>query len=147
GETVRLDDGEESYEISASQVAFSEALPETVFSAPMNGGTVYVDVTLTPGLESEGYAREVIRRIQEMRRQLDLNVEDYIRADACISDGRVSALVGEMWRDGIREEVRAKSLTIRSPGVDSPEKEWDLSTEWEIEGIPVTISISKIEDS
>ncbi|NQS79366.1 MAG: class I tRNA ligase family protein, partial [Methanoculleus bourgensis] len=58
------------YEIAARHVTFAEALPEGVFAAPMKDATVYVDVALTPELEAEGYAREVIRRIQEMRRQL-----------------------------------------------------------------------------
>jgi isoleucyl-tRNA synthetase len=146
-ETVVLNDGEKSFEISATQVTFHEALPDTVFSAPMNGGMVYVDVTLTPELEGEGYAREVIRRIQEMRRQLDLNVEDFIVAEACISDERVSALVKDLWKEGIMDEVRARDLSIRSSEGEISNRSWDLSTEWDIEGIPVSISISKVEDS
>ena len=67
-----------SFEIGAEQVTFTEKLPADVFSAPMTDATVYVDVALTPDLEAEGYAREVIRRIQEMRQQLDLAVEDFI---------------------------------------------------------------------
>ena len=146
GEIVVLGDGEDKFEISSSQVTFHEDLPEQIFSAPMPGGMVYVDVALTPELEAEGYAREVIRRIQEMRRQLDLNVEDYIIADAGISDSRVCGMVREMWIDGIMEEVRAERLSLHTSEETAPPGEsWGLSMEWNVEGIPMVISISKIE--
>ena len=100
------------YEIAARHVTFAEALPEGVFAAPMKDATVYVDVTLTPDLEAEGYAREVIRRIQEMRRQLDLNVDDFIVAAVDVADERVATLVeAAEWRDVIAGEVRAETLT------------------------------------
>jgi isoleucyl-tRNA synthetase len=59
----------------------------------MTDATVYVDVALTPDLEAEGYAREVIRRIQDMRKQLDLAVEDNINVEASVGDKRVLDLI------------------------------------------------------
>src|SRR5512136_1386859 len=93
GRTVQLRDGEEVFEIGADHVTFSEKLPADIFSAPMTDATVYVDVALTPDLEAEGYAREVIRRIQDMRKQLDLAVEDNINSEVSVSDKRVLALL------------------------------------------------------
>ena len=68
------------YTITEKHVAFDEELPENVFSAKMDGGIVCVDVTLDDDLIAEGYSREVIRIIQEMRKQLDLQVDDSINA-------------------------------------------------------------------
>ena len=96
GRTVTLVEGDHHFEIGAAQVTFTEKLPDEVFSAPMTDATVYVDVALTPDLEAEGYAREVIRRIQEMRRQLDLAVEDFIVVDVGIADKRICDLVS-LW--------------------------------------------------
>lgn len=144
GKTVSLSDGKDTITIRPSQVTFHESLPDNIISAPMTGAVVYVDLTLTPELEAEGYARELIRRIQEMRRQLDLAVEDYIVAEACIKDERVADLVRDAWKDRIMDEVRAKGLELHSSGMGSPENSWDLSTDWDIEGISVSISISKI---
>ena len=67
GQTFTLTSGSAAFEIGAEHVTFTEKLPVGIFSAPMEDATVYVDVALTPELEAEGYAREVIRRIQEMR--------------------------------------------------------------------------------
>lgn len=112
----------------------------------MERGTVYVDVTLTPDLEAEGYAREVIRRIQEMRRQRDLNVEDYITAGIVIDDERVCSLLQGRWEDVIQEEVRAGSIRI-SPGSSfSMNGSFELERDWDIEGIQAVIGISKFTD-
>ncbi len=78
--------GDDRFDIGSEHVTFVEGLPGSVFSAPMQDATVYVDTALTPELEAEGNAREVIRRIQEMRRQLDLNVEDFISSYVVIND-------------------------------------------------------------
>jgi isoleucyl-tRNA synthetase len=49
-------------------------------SAPLPGGAgvVLLDITLTPELEAEGLARDVVRAVQQARRDTDLNVSDRI---------------------------------------------------------------------
>ncbi|MFB6218608.1 MAG: isoleucine--tRNA ligase, partial [Halobacteriaceae archaeon] len=44
-------------ELTGEMVEFVEATPEDVAGADFDGGTVYVDTTLTEDIESEGYAR------------------------------------------------------------------------------------------
>jgi isoleucyl-tRNA synthetase len=146
GESVTLTDNNESFLIKPSYVAFIEELPPDLFQAPMAGGTVYVDVTLTPGLEAEGYAREVIRRIQEMRRLCDLNVEDFISGSASIDDERVASLLQGHWCEVIMDEVRAGTFTISAGLSSSTSCAWELEKEWDVEGIPMLIGISKLAD-
>ena len=132
------------YTIPARHVTFAEALPEGVFAAPMKDATVYVDVTLTPELEAEGYAREVIRRLQEMRRQLDLNVDDFIVAAVDIADERVAALVGvEEWEAEIAGEVRAATLTIQHADGKRPAGSSALEKDWDVEGVQMQMGISR----
>jgi len=133
-----------TFEIGPEQVTFTEKLPADVFSAPMNDGTVYVDVSLTPELEAEGYAREIIRRIQDMRKQLDLAVEDVIAADVIIIDDRVCGLVRDAWKAGIADEVRAKELSIRTATVPAPAASFASTKDWDVEGVAMTISIVRI---
>jgi isoleucyl-tRNA synthetase len=109
----------------------------------MEGGTVYVDSRLTPELEGEGYAREVIRRLQEMRRQLNLAVEEFIVADVFIGDPGVASLVKSGWSDRIAGEVRARSLSIRLPGEAGHALKGGLESSWEIEGIEVRTTVSR----
>ncbi|MFA6362303.1 isoleucine--tRNA ligase [Methanoregula sp.] len=142
GQTYTLVSGDAKYEIGAEHVTFTEKLPADIFSAPMEDATVYVDVALTPDLEAEGYAREVIRRIQEMRRQLDLAVEDFITADVSVADKRICDLVSGGWKTGIAEEVRAKNLSLHN-ATEPATSAYQLIKEWDVEGIAMTIGISK----
>jgi isoleucyl-tRNA synthetase len=109
----------------------------------MAGGAVYVDVTLTPDLEAEGYSREVIRRIQEMRRLHDLNVEDHITAGVAIDDERVASFLKGDWCQTIMDEVRAGTCMIAPGSSFSTPGAWELEREWDVEGIRVLIGISK----
>ncbi len=146
GENVTFTDRNESYPIQPGYVTFIEELPPGLFSAPMTGGAVYVDVTLTPELEAEGYSREVIRRIQEMRRLHDLNVEDHITAGVLIDDKRVASLLKGNWCQTIMDEVRAGTCTIAPGSSFSTPGAWGLEREWDVEGIRVLIGISKRVD-
>lgn len=132
-------------DLTAEHMNFEEKMPENIFSSPINNGTVYVDVTLTPELESEGYAREVIRRIQEMRKQAGLAVDAKITCEVVIEDEHVLPLV-DAKRDAIQNEVRAVCMKIRAPSEKSCDcvlGESLLSTEWDIDGLKVQISISE----
>lgn len=152
GRTVVLSDSSGSYEVGAQHVTFSEKMPENVFSAPMQDATVYVDVQLTEELRREGYTREVIRRIQEMRRQLDLAVEDFIKVEVLINDFEVFALLNqqkvglEIVEKIIAEEVRAITphgalFSFLKPGEKM--RDHEQKTEWDVEGVQMTIGISR----
>jgi isoleucyl-tRNA synthetase len=141
GRSVKLGEGDAAFAISAEHVTFAEQLPPEVFSAPMPDAMVYVDVQLTPELEAEGYAREVIRRINEMRKQLDLAVEDFIVADVAVADERICALIQGSWRAGIMEEVRARELAVHTAGAMA--KTYEMVKDWDVEGVAMTIGILK----
>ena len=102
---------------------------------------MFVDSRLTPELEGEGYAREVIRRLQEMRRQLNLAVEEFIVADVLIGDERIASLVKSGWADRIAGEVRARSLSIRLPGETGSAVPGEPESIWEIDGIEVRTAV------
>ncbi|WP_436346381.1 isoleucine--tRNA ligase [Natronorubrum sp. FCH18a] len=132
---------EEGEEITDEMVSFVTETPDGVAGTAfgLNGddrGVAYVDASLTNDIESEGYAREVIRRVQEMRKDLELDVEERIALDLSIDDDRVAALVAER-EDLIREEVRADD--IGDLEVDNGNRK-----EWEVEGVTVTIAIEPL---
>ncbi|MGA9098449.1 MAG: isoleucine--tRNA ligase [Methanotrichaceae archaeon] len=128
-----------SYPVNKEMVEFKEIPPENLSAADFSKGFVYVDVTLTPDLESEGYAREIIRRIQDMRKELDLRVEDQIRAAVDIEDKSVLDLVMKQ-KNYIAGEVRASQMEIGS-GLDVTGK---LSKDWDIENLRIVIGIDKV---
>ncbi|KAB2947825.1 MAG: isoleucyl-tRNA synthetase [Candidatus Methanoperedens nitroreducens] len=124
--------------ITADMVTFKDLIPPAIAAAGFSAGDVYVDTELTREIESEGYSREVIRRIQDMRKELDLAVEEEIRANVEIKDERVAVLVLEM-KNFIAGEVRAKSLSI-GPEV---EVEGELVKDWDVEDVKMRIGIGR----
>ncbi|MDZ7702308.1 MAG: isoleucine--tRNA ligase [Halobacteriales archaeon] len=124
-------------ELTDAMVEFVEALPEDVAGADFEGGTVYVDAALTDELEAEGYAREVIRRVQEMRKELDLDVERAIRLEVEVFDERIGRLVAEH-EALIAEEVRAAELGEVADGHEQ---------EWEVEGVRLRLAVEPLDET
>ncbi|GGK58388.1 isoleucine--tRNA ligase [Haloarcula sebkhae] len=128
----------EEINLTEEMVEFRRETPEgvtgTEFAALDGGGVVYVDTALTEDIESEGYAREVIRRVQEMRKDLELDIEARIVVDLDIDDEGVSELV-RRHEDLIKEEVRADELD----GVEDGHRKT-----WEVEGVKMDIAIAPV---
>ena len=70
--------------------------------------TVAVDSVITPELRAEGLAREVVRRIQAMRKDADLNIEDrittYYQTEGDLTE------VFATWGDYIKAETLSTEL-------------------------------------
>ena len=132
-----LDIDGEDIEIEDTWYDVEQRSPEGTAGADFETGTVYVDARLTPEIAAEGYAREVVRRIQQMRKDLDLDIEAEISTSIHIDDEEVAAYVDE-WREYIATETRTAAF------VDDGE---DLMTEesWDIEGVSVDIGITTID--
>ncbi len=125
--------------LEESMVSFVTETPEDIAGTAFgtdgdDRGVVYVDASLTEDIESEGYAREVIRRVQEMRKELDLDVEERIALEFEVEDNRVADLVADH-EELIREEVRADELGSLEDG---------HRKEWEVEGVAVEIAIDPL---
>jgi isoleucyl-tRNA synthetase len=114
-----------------------EGLEATEFEALGSSGVVYVDTELTEDIESEGYAREVIRRVQEMRKDLELDIEAEIRLDLDIKDDRIADLVADH-DDLIAREVRAAEFDAVEDGYRET---------WDVEGIEMDIAIEPVAEA
>ena len=67
-----------------------------------------VDANLTPELRAEGLAREIVRRVQDYRKQSGLDIADRIQLYLAISAGLEPAL--RLHRDYIMSETLAVEL-------------------------------------
>jgi isoleucyl-tRNA synthetase len=137
GEATVSYEGKE-YKITSEMVAIKELPPQNLPAAEFSRGFVYVDIVLTPELEAEGYAREIIRRIQDMRKELDLRVEDQIRAMVDIESKPILDLALQK-KEHIASEVRAADFQL-GLGLELQGK---LVKDWDIEGVCVRIGIDK----
>ncbi|TDC14391.1 isoleucine--tRNA ligase [Kribbella albertanoniae] len=75
------------------------------------GGFVVLDMTITPELEAEGTARDVIRSIQQARRDSGLEVTDRIRLTVTAEPAVAQAV--ETHRELIMRETLATDLAVQ----------------------------------
>jgi len=88
--------------------------------APRGAHTVALDVTVTPVLEQEGNARELVNRIQKIRKDMDLELTDRIQVEVA-SDPELDQAI-EVFNDYICAEILAnqiRSLQDLGVGVDT----------------------------
>jgi len=87
------------------------------------GITVVLDAALTEELLIEGFAREVINKLNTMRREMQLDVTDRIAVSIDVSE-KARAWI-ESWLDYIQEETLARSVEFSANGG----QQWDLNGE------------------
>ena len=112
--------------ISAEQLAHS-------FSLSDNGVTVALNTELTEELIAEGFVRELISKIQTMRKDADFNVTDHVNVTVQGTD-TLNAIVAAH-AAAIAGDVLADSVAVAAPrGVV---KEWDINGEKATIGVEV----------
>lgn len=96
--------------------------------ASEKGIVVSLDLTITDKLREEGFARDIVRSIQDARRQMDCSIMDTISLDI---DGDVP----REWLDYISNETLSRLEIILNPEIT-----FDLTYE---DGKKVSISVKK----
>lgn len=76
--------------------------------------TVALDVTLTPELRNEGMARELINRIQNIRKSSDFEITDKVTVELSETPAVKAAL--EAFKDYISAQVLADDI-LASPDI------------------------------
>ena len=135
----KLNTDDKEYEITPQMVTFKEEMPENFATGTFDHGRVYIDLTIPNELVREGFVREIVRRIQEMRKRQDLPVDAFMEAFVTVADPRKLEWLEEE-KEYLMEEVRAKTLQILRPDQKTP-----VSTsleKWHIEGQTFEIGIT-----
>ena len=128
---VALESGE-TVDIEAADVEiYSEDIPGWTVA---NEGslTVALDITVTDALRVEGAAREIVKRIQNLRKESGLEITDRIAVVLTHSDLTDKAVAE--YGDYIRSQVLANSLTLAGEVADGMTLEFDE---------PVTVKVAK----
>ena len=123
----------ESIELSKEDLLIDMAQKEGYVSQADNNLTVVLDTNLTEELIEEGFVREVISKIQTMRKEADFEVTDKI---VIYVDGneKVSDIIKNN-ADEIKGDVMA--LDIKFAEMTGYSKEWNIN------GETVTIGVEK----
>ncbi len=103
-------------------------------SASDKGITVALDTNLTEELLEEGFVREIISKIQTMRKDSGFEVMDHIRIYEAGND-KVKAIL-EKNAETIKEEVLCEEIVF--------DTEKDTGKEWNINGEKVKLAVEKL---
>jgi isoleucyl-tRNA synthetase len=95
---------------------------------------VVIDIKLTPALKREGMMREVVRNVQNARKQAGLNVDDRINLSLSAEDKELLKALGEHKNIIVSETLAAKF---------DASAEFAHKTVCKVEGAELTISIEK----
>ncbi len=137
---VMLEMEGEAVELKAEYFQVKERLPENFKGVKVACGTVYIDTTKSQELAAEGLMRDLVRRVQEMRKRANLRVDAYIRVTIASPSEENRALISAKSKE-IAAEVRAKELSVAG----SLERPMGFIEEWEIEEDSFTIGIEEIK--
>ncbi len=128
---LRFDFGGEEVVLAEEDLLIDMAQTPGYVSESDNSITVALDTNLTPQLVEEGFVRELVSKIQTMRKEAGFEVTDHIRVYLEGND-RLAAVL-EDHRDEIGAEVLADQiLTGRTGGYS---KEWNINGEKAVLGV------------
>ena len=122
-------------ELTADDLLIESVQKSGLFSVSDFGVTVAIDTNLTPELIEEGFVREVISKIQTMRKDADFKVTDHI--NITVSGNEKIAEIIENNKDFIFTTVLAESATVGEPD--------GYTAEWNINGEKVTLGVKVAE--
>lgn len=120
-------------ELTRDDLLISTTQKEGYAAATDNGYTVALDTNLTEELLEEGFVREVISKIQTMRKEADFEVQDHILVSYTGSEKAV-AIVSKN-AEYIASEVLANSVSAAA--VDG------FTKEWKVNGEDLTLSVKR----
>ncbi|MDR1914366.1 MAG: DUF5915 domain-containing protein, partial [Clostridiales bacterium] len=100
--------------------------------------TVALDTNLTQTLIEEGFAREIVSKVQTMRKEAGFKVTD--RIALCYKGGSKISNVFLKYKDSIADDVLANEITEQSGNNVA----YVLDKEWDINGEPATMWVRKI---
>ena len=133
--------GELKLDINGSEVVLSEgdllidtAQMEGYVTESDNDIAVVLDTNLTPELVEEGFVREIVSKIQTMRKEAGFEVTDKIRV--YVKDNKTIQNIMETHAGEIRSEVLAEEIV--SDQLCGYEKEWNINSQ------KVTLAVEKM---
>ncbi|MDE0470691.1 MAG: isoleucine--tRNA ligase, partial [Ekhidna sp.] len=110
----------------------SEDIPGWLVASE-NGLTVALDITITEDLKKEGLSRDVVNRIQNLRKDKGLEVQDKVMVTYKTDDQLMTSAIGEF-----SEYIKTETLTIKlEKGSTNGAKKLD------IDGIEIFIDLEK----
>ena len=133
--SLKLDVNGQEVVLFKEDLLIDTAQVEGFVSENDNGITVVLDTNLTEELLEEGFVREIVSKIQTMRKEADFEVMDQIAVTYTGSEKAEAVFANHA--ESIGSEVLAESVTKAEPA--------GYVKEWKVNGEAVTLGVQKVE--
>ena len=130
--TLALSTGD--VKIAKDDLLIEENQKEGYAAISDRGFTVVLDTTLTPELIEEGFVREIVSKLQSMRKDAGFEVMDHI-VIYCNGSDKIKEILCNN-KESISEDTLANDIVADS--IDG------YSAEWDINGEAVTLGVKKV---
>jgi len=132
GEAVTVTVDGELYEVTSEMVDIRVSAKEGYDVAKENNNFIILNTNLTDELINEGIAREVISKVQNLRKQKDFDVADRIKL--YYASNEKFDLVLESFGEFIKNETLATEITRKE----------NLTEEFDLNGLTVKLDVEKM---
>ncbi len=134
GESLTLNVDGQTVELTPDEVLVQTDARAGLAVLSESGITVALDTSLTPELVAEGLAREVVRRIQTMRKEADFQLDDRI-VTTYATDDELSSVIAQ-WAAYVEAETLSDELLA------GPPQEGARSENFQVDGHQLTLGIT-----
>ena len=140
GKSIELAVNGKTYELLPDEVEVRQEAAEGFIVFEDKGYVAALDVTMTPDLVNERIAREVVRRIQDLRKDADFELADRIDVVYEATDRFATAIAA--FADYIKAETLAQTLEATAPP-DGFHRE-NYTFKRDLEGEELTLGVRRI---
>ncbi|MEK9504541.1 isoleucine--tRNA ligase [Gaopeijia maritima] len=139
GESVEFELAGSRYGLEPDDVEVVEIAEGDLVVKSEHAHTVALDPALDDELRAEGLARELVNRIQRLRKDTGLEVTDRIRLG--IFGGDEVRGPAEQWRDFIGGETLAVDVTV----AEALDGGWEGDQAVDLDGVPAHLALARAE--
>ena len=129
-----VDLGGEEVTFTKDDLLITVKSKEGFVSAADHGITAVLDKTLTPDLIREGYVRELVSKVQSMRKEAGFEVIDHILLSVKTDDAELAALLYNS-----KEEI---SASVLGDGYGAATE--GFTKDLDLNDVPVTVTVQKV---
>ncbi|MDB5181885.1 MAG: ileS, partial [Candidatus Saccharibacteria bacterium] len=104
----------------------------------LSNTNVVLDKTITPELAREGMMREVVRQVQNARKQAGLNVDDRIHLELVTHDPELEKAIDEHTDTIATETLASELITVGSAPAEG------YTADVKVDGVELAIALSKV---
>ena len=134
---IRADD--KTFRITKSHLLVEKTLPKNIAESEFRYGEIYIDTERTRELEAEGFAREIMRHVQQLRKEAGMQKPDRIELFVSV-DEELAGMLGK-WEDMIKEKVGADEIEIKSV---KPARDYASKKEVKVKGKSIFLGFEKV---